>query len=75
MSEGTHSSTGTTGLTVLMGLYTIFRMLFTLCYLFALQPLRSIFFVLGQICFFLAAIIMCVAAYDCQMNVAFPSVK
>lgn len=52
---------GTLGLTILICVYTGCRVLFHICYLYSLQPFRTIFFILGNLstatvaCFLIAA--------------------
>lgn len=63
---------GTRALTALIILYTFFRILYTGCYLFALQPFRSIFFLLGVLCTLMASAILMYAASKIDASSYFP---
>ena len=59
---------GTKGLTVLIIVYTIARVCYTICYLLKLQPFRSISFLTGVACTWTAAAFLC---YGCsQLDVS-----
>lgn len=54
----------TVALAVLFVLYCAFRTLYTMCYVFALQPFRSLFFLLANLAVGAAAIVMVKSAFD-----------
>ena len=56
----------TVGLTVLIILYSGLRFAFSLCYVLALQPFRSIFFISSQLAVGAAAIILVVSAFKVE---------
>jgi uncharacterized MAPEG superfamily protein len=53
----------TMALTVLIVLYCGFRLAYTFCYVFAIQPLRSILFALAHLAVAAAAIVMVISAF------------
>lgn len=55
--------TGTKALTALIIIYTMARVSFTFCYMFKLQPFRSISFFIGAMSTLVAAAILC---YGCS---------
>ena len=59
---------GTIGLTVLICVYTAARCLFHICYLYALQPYRTLFFVIGNVSTTVAACLLVAAAFKIDMN-------
>lgn len=59
---------GTIGLTVLICVYTSARCLFHICYLYALQPYRTICFVIGNVTTAVAASFLVAAAFKIDMN-------
>lgn len=54
----------TVALTILIVLYSGLRLAFTLCYAFAIQPVRSICFVLANLCVLAAACVMVSSAFN-----------
>lgn len=56
--------TETVALTFLFVLYCGFRTLFTICYAYAVQPFRSLFFVFAGLTVDAAAIIMVISAFN-----------
>jgi uncharacterized MAPEG superfamily protein len=58
----------TTALTVLIVLYCALRYIFTACYLFGLQPFRTIAFVLSQLTVFCTLIIMVNSAFQVDIG-------
>lgn len=65
----------TVALTCLIMIYTGFRGLYTLCYVFALQPWRSIAFMLSQMAVFATAIILVVSSFQVDMSIIFPNIS
>lgn len=53
----------TVALTVLIVIYCAFRTGYTLCYVFAVQPLRSILFILANITVAITALVMVNSAF------------
>jgi uncharacterized MAPEG superfamily protein len=53
----------TMALTVLIVLYCGFRLAYTFCYVYAIQPLRSILFALAHLAVAAAAIVMVISAF------------
>jgi uncharacterized MAPEG superfamily protein len=68
----TEGRDGTRALSGLIILYTFSRIIYTLCYLFAWQPFRSIFFILGMLCTLCAAAISMYAASKIDASDYFP---
>jgi uncharacterized MAPEG superfamily protein len=64
-NKGKHS---TTALIFAYCMYTICRLMFTVCYVFSLQPFRTILFLLSQLMVMMALIIMCWDAFDYDYN-------
>ena len=62
----------TLALTALIIIYTIMRILYTICYIFALQPFRSLVWMLGLFCPLVAACVMVSSAFQFEGNKAFP---
>ena len=54
----------TIALTVLIALYSAFRLVYTFSYAFALQPFRTLSFVFANICVLIAACVMISSAYN-----------
>jgi uncharacterized MAPEG superfamily protein len=54
----------TLALTALIIMYCFFRVAFTVCYVFALQPMRTIAFVLANMCVASAALVMVNSAFN-----------
>jgi uncharacterized MAPEG superfamily protein len=54
----------TLALTALIIMYCFFRLAFTLCYVFAIQPMRTIAFVLSNMCVASAALVMVNSAFN-----------
>ena len=63
----------TTALTCLIVIYTALRTTFTICYIFRLQPYRTLAFVLGNFCVFGASAILIAAAFQLDMSTVFPA--
>jgi uncharacterized MAPEG superfamily protein len=63
----------TMALTCLIMIYTGFRGLFTLCYIFALQPWRTLSFISSQMTVFATAIILVVSAFQVDFAKIYPS--
>ena len=62
----------TIALTCLIMIYTGLRLFYTVCYVFALQPWRTISFALSQMAIFAAAIVMVVSAFEVDASVIYP---
>ncbi len=60
--SGDAGEVGTSALTALIIIYTMARVLYTVCYFFKIQPFRSIFFMIGVFSTLVAAAILC---YGC----------
>lgn len=71
--ENNKGETETQALTVLFALYTTLRLLYAIFYVLALQPFRSIAFLLSTLCTFVTAIIMCNAAWQVDYDYPNPS--
>jgi len=63
-----HGDLETTLLTYLILIYTICRFAYTICYLYGLQPFRTLFFVLGLSCVISAACIAIRSAWKIDMS-------
>lgn len=59
-----HGHKETRALTVLYTIYAALRVMFVLFYAFAIQPFRSISFLLSQLCVFGAAILLIIGAFN-----------
>ncbi len=59
---------GTIGLTVLVCVYTGARCLFHICYLYALQPYRTICYIIGNVSTVVASCFLVAAAFKIDMN-------
>jgi uncharacterized MAPEG superfamily protein len=54
----------TLALTALIIMYCFFRASYTVCYIFALQPMRSLAFILANLCVASAALVMVNSAFN-----------
>lgn len=63
-----YGKTETVALTVLIVLYTALRFGYTLCYVFKVQPLRSICFILANLCVGIAACVMVSSAFNVETD-------
>lgn len=61
----------TVALTALIILYTMFRIMYTICYIFALQPFRSLVWALALFCPLVAACVMVSSAFQFEANESF----
>ena len=59
-----HGNHETSALIILMIVYTIARFLFTICYLFALQPFRTICFLISQFTIAATCIVMIISGFQ-----------
>jgi uncharacterized MAPEG superfamily protein len=64
----------TVALTCLIMIYTGFRGLYTLCYVFALQPLRTLSFIASQLAVLATSIILVVAAFKVDMTAIYSAI-
>ena len=63
----------TTALTCLIVIYTALRTAFTVCYIFGLQPYRTLAFLLSNFCVFGASALLVAAAFQLDMGSVFSS--
>lgn len=68
----TEGRDGTRALSALIIIYTFCRIVYTLCFFFAWQPFRSIFFILGLLSSLCAAAILMYAASKINASSYFP---
>lgn len=63
---------GTRALSAMIIIYTLSRMMYTVCYLASLQPFRSIFFIIGALSTWIAAAIMMYSVTQIDAGDYFP---
>lgn len=72
-ASGRGGKIGTVALTALFLMYTMCRMLFTICYIHSIQPFRTIFYILGTFTVCATCINLIHSSYNIDMSAVFPS--